>query len=437
MVLAVALVQLAAHKWAGAQLVDRENVQWLTSFSSLPSVSDPVYQVLTGWMGANRDGRVQSLPRSLPVQPNILWERELTHSGLGGLAVWGRFVVFGDRDTADQRDVWRCLDAQTGKTLWEVIQAASGKLDYGNSPRTTPLMFQEVDQDGPVSETARAVLLGAFGDLLCVDLETGLVEWRLNIAKRFGATGERPWGYCGSPLLIDGRLIVTPGSSTAAIAALDPDTGDVLWTGMGQGVGHGSLVVATLGGRRQIVGHDQKSLVGWDIEKGQQLWQVTPINEGDFNVATPVVDAGKLYISTENNGTRVFQFDQSGSIIQQPVAFNAKLHPDMSTPLIAGERLVAVHRLLYVLNVRNGLKEVARIRDPAFGDYAASITDGKRFLIFGKGELLLVDPLSDPAILDRCRVFDQALEIYSHPALVEDRLFIRGDRSLRCIQLSK
>lgn len=397
--------------------------------------SAPRQRILAGWMGPGRDARVDSLPESLPDPLEVIWERGLLRSGLGGVAATDQFVLFGDRDTLDFSDVWSCWDAQTGETLWEVHVPAPGKLDYGNSPRCTPLIVQEELDGLPVPLSARAYVLGAFGNLVCLDMATGLILWQRNLADDFQAKAERPWGYCGSPLLAAGKLIVAPGAPGAAVAALDPMTGETLWRGDGEGLGHGSLIEAELGGVRQIVGHDGTTLGGWELETGERLWTLKPEFGGDFNVTTPIVHAGSLLVATENNGTRLYDFDTQGRIQPSARAHNTKLHPDMSTPLPAGNHLVAVHRFLYCLDLENNLKELFRLRDPAFGDYAPQFTDGKRLLIAGKGELLLIDPRHPQPIRSRTRIFEDSVEIYSHPTLLGNRLFIRGDNALKCLQL--
>jgi hypothetical protein len=60
-------------------------------------------------------------------------------------------------------------------------------------------------------------------------------------------------------------------------------------------------------------------------------------------------------------------------------------------------------------------------------------------LVIGKsGELVLVDARADRfEVVSRLRVFDEGpAELYSHPALVGDRLYIRGATSVVCVDLS-
>ena len=52
------------------------------------------------------------------------------------------------------------------------------------------------------------------------------------------------------------------------------------------------------------------------------------------------------------------------------------------------------------------------------------------------GELILLDARANTcAIISRLRLFDEDVEIYSHPALVGTRLYARGGSSVVCVDL--
>ena len=358
--------------------------------------------------------------------PTVLWEVPLTHAGLGGIAADDRYVIFGDRDNDDFHDVFRCLNADTGDTVWEVERLAVAALDYGNSPRATPLLSGE-----------NVFCQGAHGHLLCIRIADGHVVWEMNFRDEFPLQDELPWGYCGSPLLVDGKLIVAPGAPDASVVALDAENGEVVWKSPGLPPSHGSLMEATLGGVRQIVGHDKTTLGGWDLETGQRLWTVEPEADGDFNVPTPLVlssAAGNavLLVATENNGVRAFQFDKAEPAKATVAAVSRKLRTDMSTPIVVGDRLYCVKDFLFCLNASD-LTESWRLRDRAIGDYAAIFATKDRLLVVGKGELLLLGTDGGKRILSRQRVFAENQILYSHPAMVGQRLYVRGEHRLRCL----
>jgi outer membrane protein assembly factor BamB len=387
-------------------------------------VNESSIGIWPGWLGPLRSGIVAGLPERLSDEPNIEWERVFTHASLGGIAATHDKVVFTDRDEEDFHDLFRCVDANTGEDLWTIERLAIGALDYGNSTRATPLIDAE-----------RVVFLSAFGVLVCASLNEGSILWERDLAQQFPAAKELPWGYCGSPLLVDGKIIVSPGSASASVAAFDVATGEVVWTCEGIGPSYGSMTVATLGGVVQIVGHDASSLGGWDVATGQRLWTVQPEREGDFNVPTPLVYQGKLLVTTENNGARLFAFDERGKILPDPVATNWKLHPDMSTAVVAGELAFCVKDFLFCCDLADGLKERWRMRDAAISDYAAILAAGDRILVIGNGELMLMGSDGDQEILSRVRLFEERLPIYSYPALVGNRLFIRGEHRMLCVRL--
>src|SRR5256885_9550403 len=105
-----------------------------------------------------------------------------------------------------------------------------------------------------------------------------------------------------TPVLVDDLLIVNPGGTNAALAALDCLTGRTRWTAPGSPAAYSAFICGEFGGRRQIVGYDQKSLGGWDVKTGMRLWRLLPAVQGDFNVPTPIAADSGLIVSTENNG---------------------------------------------------------------------------------------------------------------------------------------
>ena len=348
---------------------------------------------------------------------------------MGGIAANDKYVVFGDRDQDDFQDVYRCFHADTGEPHWEIERLAVASLDYGNSPRATPLFIGST-----------VVFQGAMGNLLCVELADGTVRWEKSFRDEFPVDGELPWGYCGSPLLADGKLIVAPGAPDASLIALDPANGDLLWKVSGSLPSYGSLIAADLGGVRQIVGHDHRTLGGWDLNTGQRLWTITPHSDGDFNVPTPVLYRNKqgeqrLLVATENNGIRSLAFDSSDGTPTKTVLTSMKLRTDMSTPLVVGKHIYCVKDFLYCFNTSD-LSELWRIRDRALGDYAATFASDEYLMVVGKGELILFRADGSKDIVSRCRVFDANQVLYSHPAICNGRMYIRGERQLKCLELT-
>jgi len=377
------------------------------------------------WRGPGRNGVVPWLPERLPAEPNVLWRTELTGAGLSGIAVSAGRVIVADRDPTDRIDVFRCLKADSGEELWTHQYPAMGDLDYGNSPRATPLVHGGL-----------VYLLGAFGDLSCVKLADGSLVWQKSFTRDFGAKPPT-WGWSSSPLVVDGKLIVNPGAEAASLAALDPKTGAVLWQTPGKGAAYASFIVGTFGGVRQIVGYDAISLGGWDPATGRRLWVLLPPFSGDFNVPTPVELDGRLIAATENNGTRLYGFDDRGVIQPKALAEHEDLAPDTTTPVLAGGRLFGAWGDLFCLDPSDGLAEQWTGADDAFEDHVSLLTDGHRLLVTSAaGELLLIDLTgNDYRLISRLPLFGDDAEVLSHPALVDRKLYLRDSRSVICVAL--
>jgi outer membrane protein assembly factor BamB len=377
------------------------------------------------WRGAARDGHVPQLPARLPEKARVLWQRPAMNGGLAGIAVAQGRVIVADRDPADERDVFRCLDASDGKLIWLVDYPAMGKLDYGRFPRATPVI-----RDG------RVFLLGAFGNLHCVRLADGKILWQRSFVKDLGGSLSA-WGSCATPLIVGDALIVNPGGQKASVVALDCKTGKTRWAAPGNPAAYGSFICATLGGIFQIVGYDSVSLGGWDPKSGERLWTLTPPVEGDFNVPTPLAVDGKLLVATENNGTRLYGFGNDGKILAAPLAQNAELAPDTATPVATNGRLFGCHSGIHCLDLRDQLKPLWHEENDAMDEHATLFASPDRVLAVAlSGELFLLSAEGNKCeVLSRLRLFEDDVEVYSHPALVNNRLYIRGSTSICCVDL--
>lgn len=379
-----------------------------------------------GWRGSQRNGNVAFLPEKLPAKAQWVWKKTLLNEGLGGAAVAQGIAIVGDRDTADESDVFHAVKAATGERLWTFRYLAMGRLDYGNSPRATPLIEGEF-----------VYLLGAFGDLNCLRLASGKLVWKKQLRSEFGAQDELVWGTCSSPLIVDGKLIVNPGGPSASVVALHPQTGDLLWKAPGAPAAFASLVVAELGQKKQLVGYDKVSCGGWDIQTGERLWSVLPRTQGDFNVPTPLVLGDKVLFSSENNGTRLLSFASASG--PQELAANSACAPDMHTPVQAGDRIFAVVKRKVFCFSATDLKLLWSAADRSLQGHVSLIASNDRVLLQTQGgELILIDAKADHlSILSRLPLFDEETSIYTHPVLVGEHLFVRGPGHLFCLSLKQ
>lgn len=371
------------------------------------------------------------MPDELPPEPKFRWQTRLSSEGVGGIAATNEYVIVGSRDLLDHEDVFTCHRLHDGQEVWQIRYPAPGRLDYGNAPRSTPLVAGET-----------VVMLGAFGHLVAAELSTGKIIWQHEFQSEFDA--RLPiWGFCGSPILaeveddgVDKQVcIVQPGAIDASLVAFDLADGNVVWKIAGRGPGYSSFILAKVNGQSQLIGYDEHTLGGWSLQ-GKRLWTITPEFEGDFNVPTPLIIGNRLFVTTENNGSRLFTFDAQGKINSRPDSSFEDLAPDTNTPVATKDMICGISHGLYCLTQQD-LVQRHLLHDSAFDDFASVISDGKNKLLITSfaGELLLVEVSpSDCRIKSRLQLTDEE-EIMAHPAIVGNQLIVRFGRKLMCLEL--
>jgi outer membrane protein assembly factor BamB len=111
------------------------------------------------------------------------------------------------------------------------------------------------------------------------------------------------WGFGESPL-IDGNLVIcTPGGNEGTMAALDRNTGKVVWrskewTDLG---GYASPLVADIDGVRQYIQLTRRGVAGVAAKDGKLLWSVNVAGNNTAAIPTPVYRDHIVYVTSGYN----------------------------------------------------------------------------------------------------------------------------------------
>jgi len=261
----------------------------------------------TDFRGPLRDG---VYPREIltvwPAQGlQLLWKQPVG----GGYA---SFVVGQGRAyTIEQRrdkEVIAAYDFRTGKEIWTHSYDAHFQESMGgNGPRATPTFHEGM-----------VFSLGATGEYRVLDARTGAVRTAKNILTENGATN-LGWGMCGSPLIIDEKVILQPGGKGGrSIVAYHKLTGERIWSALNDQAGYASPMEVTLGGLRHIVTMTAKRAVGLSIEDGRLLWDYPWETQYDVNASQPVVvEPNRLFLSSGyGHGAAVIELREAGSVLK-------------------------------------------------------------------------------------------------------------------------
>jgi outer membrane protein assembly factor BamB len=385
------------------------------------------------WRGATRNSvaQLEGLPDRLPETLPIRWRRPIG-GGYGGIAVHTGRVYVQDRQKGPQ-EVERilCLDAATGRTLWEQAYPVSyGKLDYGNGPRATPTVAGD-----------RVYANGALGHLHCLDAATGQVLWSRDTVKDFH--GRVPtWGHSCSPLVDGARVIVQPGGTPdACLVAFEAATGKEIWHSLADRPGYSSPVVFSGSDWRHLVYWTAENLVALEPATGKVLWKV-PFGPIDYDVAIsdPVFDAGVALVSNYWTGSKAVRLDGRG-LNPQVVWEGKQLSLLMSTPLVRNGHAYALdrHRGLKCIELATGkVKWEGEHVTPRGSNPQASLVWvwDKALIQNEKGELLLAN-LSPESYRGLGKAAVLGGLVWAHPAYADGCVFARNDEEIVCVRLAK
>ena len=238
------------------------------------------------WRGPNRDdisketGLLKKWPAGGPKRAWVFEDAGLGYSGFA--VVGGKLYTMGLYDV-DEKVI--CIDAATGKKLWESPVGPILKNGWGDGPRTTPTVANGM-----------VYAIGGNGDLVCVNAENGKQSWTVSLTKDLGGKLQG-WGYTESPLVDGDLVIVTPGGGKGAIAALNAKTGKVEWqtSDVSENAQYSSIIPIDHGGQRQYVQLLMNSILGVST-KGKVLWK------SDFPgktavIPTPIFNDGQVYVA--------------------------------------------------------------------------------------------------------------------------------------------
>ena len=174
-------------------------------------------------------------------RPTMVW-RMIRGEGFSAPTVVGDRVVLHHR--IGNEEIVECLHAERGSVYWQFRYPTTyvDRFGYNGGPRATPAVAG-----------GRVYTCGAQSQLHCLDLRTGHVYWKRDVAKEFKV---RPsfFGATASPVVEGGLVILNIGGGAGpAVAAFDARTGRLVWGAEEQwAAGYASPVPATIHGKRVV-----------------------------------------------------------------------------------------------------------------------------------------------------------------------------------------
>ena len=374
--------------------------------------------------GAGRDGVVWGVKLSRDWKsrpPRELWRHPVGQA-------WSSFAVVGNRvytqEQRDQIEVVSCWDLPTGEPLWahrdgDRFNEAMG----GPGPRATPTF-----------DASRIYALGANGRLNCLDAATGRSLWE-NPPNVLEATSglNLEWAMSGSPLVVEGRVIVIPGGAKGGVAAFDAETGELSWASGSRPASYAAPRLVEINGRQILLCFGGDGLTAYKIEDGQELWHVPWTNGPKVNAALPaVVSPGRLFISSGySTGCALLEIGSEEtlpSITWRSRQMNCKFND----PVVRDGFVYGLDEgILVCLDLETGRRRWKRGR---YG-YGQLLLVGELILVQAeRGQVALVE--ATPTRFRELGKFTALRsKTWNHPVLVGNRLLVRNGGEMACFEL--
>lgn len=367
--------------------------------------------------------------------PKLIWKQPIG-AGLSGFSVVQNYAF-----TLEQRgeDEWvTCYEVETGKPVWghSIVARYESKLG-GIGPRSTPTIHE-----------GRVYALGATGVLRCLDAATGKLLWQDDIVKRVGLTEKEDlemiaFGRSGSPLIVDNLVVVPAGGKkgkTHSLIAYDKQTGKVAWMKGDKQISYASPALATIAGRRQILTVNEDTVAGHDAETGDELWTFPWPGASNGNAscsqAVPLGDDQVLISKGYGIGSAVYKIsvDSAGKWSAKPVWENRRVLKTKFTnvAVIDGYAYGLSEGVLECVEAASGKSEWKK------GRYRNGqlLGVGKSLLVISEsGELILVDATPEESReLGKLQAIEG--QTWNTLCLSGNRLLVRNSEEAACYELS-
>ena len=402
-----------------------------------------------------------------PAGPRTVWSKQVG-TGYGAPSVEESQLVLHHR--LGNEEVVESLDPATGKPAWRYAYPTQfiDPYGYNNGPRCTPLLTSN-----------RCYTFGAEGKLLCLDLNGKLV-WQRDTSADW--TVPAAFFGVGSTPILEGNLLIVMvgGQPNSGVVAFDAASGKTVWESVGKKnwegapmagwpgerkvqwqdwekqASYSTPVAASIHGRRHILCLMRQGLVSLNPTNGEvnfSFWFRSRLNDS-VNAMNPVVRDDLILISGAYNkvGSVLLRVKPDGRAAE-PVWRSTVLEIHWNTPIYD-------HGSLYAFSGRNEPDARFRCVDfktgklrwdrdeswpphssatpSVYGRGSAILADSK-LIVLGEGGLLGLFKLDaeKPEELSRFQVPQLHYPCWAAPILSRQRLYLRNEQSLVCLDLAR
>ena len=405
------------------------------------------------WRGPKRDGvwRESAIIDHFDKDRlDIVWRAPIGPGYSGPTVAHDRVYVTDRVDKPNELERVLCFEAKTGKKLWEhAYPCVYSGVSYPSGPRASVTIH-----DG------RAYSLGAMGNFFCLDAATGKVLWQQDLNTDYKISMPM-WGIASAPLL-EGNLVIVQigGEDGACLVAFDNKSGREVWRALDDRASYSAPIVIDQAGKRVLACYTGENIVGLDPQSGNVYWKYPfPFTQVIMGVASPVLHKDMLFVTNFFDGSLLLKLRQDKPAIEkvwQRVGKSEQetdgLHSTMATPYLSGDHIYGVgsYGELRCLDLMTGdriWESDKAVRHDRWANIHLTPNGDKVWLFNEHGELI-ISKLSPAGYeeISRAKLIEPTPEgcpsrrkgvAWAHPAFAYRHVFARNGKELVCADLSR
>ncbi len=364
----------------------------------------------TSWNGAQGRG--------------ILWKTAIPLPGMNAPIVWGERVFLSGADRTS-REIY-CLDARSGRILWRkpipvppLPSTFKVSRETGYAPSTM------------VTDGKRVCAIFVTGEIVCLDY-TGKQLWIRSLGLP-----DSLYGHASSLMLYGNGVIVQfdqgsdPSQEKSALLALDIATGKTVWEVKRPVPNSWSTpILIRAGQQEQIITCGSPWVIAYDPRNGREIWRAKCL-DGDV-APSPAYGDRMVFVCNVGASLSAINPFATGDITETGIVWTYTENlADTVSPISNGELLflISTEGTITCLEAATGKKVWEHHYDTMFR--SSPILAGKT--------IYLTDTLGVTYMFEAGRVFKElgkaelGEDVGATPALVGNRLYIRGKKNLYCI----
>ncbi len=400
---------------------------WVILFISVTSCGQGEIE-MAQFRGANRSGVYSELGllQKWPEKgPDIIFTTKGIGIGHSSPAVTNSMIYI--TGMIDSTGYIYCFD-KTGNLQWKTEYGREWTGQYPGV-RATPTVYGD-----------KLYFLTSYGKVLCLETKKGNILWKVDLLEKYGV--KNPFfGMVESLLIVDEKLIVTPGGKEANMIALNLDTGKEIWKSPGKGEepAYCSPVLANHNNIKMIITMTLSSIVGIGANNGKLLWSYPYNNKWSVHANSPIYYNGSIYcVSGYSKGGVKLQLSDDGTNVTK-VWENTTLDCEFSGAILVDGNIYGSgrekDRALQCIDWETG---ELKYKTDSVKNGTTFYADGMIYFYEEKGGMYLIEPgKSGFKIISSFKINLGKGTHWSHPTINDGVLYIRHNDALMAYNIKK